>query len=155
MKENAMKRTSLVSFLLTLVLLLGLTVLAVTLPVVLRGYLSNFAYANTSVSEASFGVLLALCYCVLIPAYCAGGLMLWLLHRVRTGMIFVHPSALNIRLLAVCCFAECPIFALFTVYFAVSAGISFCALFLGIALLVVAEVISVGTEIKAENDFTV
>lgn len=155
MKENAMKRTSLVSYVLTLALLCGLTVLVFILPGALKNYLENFAYANTSASEARFGVLLALCYCVLVPAYGAGGLMLWLLRRVRAGLIFAHPSALIIRLLAICCFAECAIFALFTVYFTVSLGISFCALFLGIALLVVADVISEGTEIKTENDFTV
>lgn len=155
MKESSLKRTSLLSFLLTLALFLGLTALAVTLPALLKNYLAHFAYANTPASEARFGILLALCYCVLVPAYGAGGLMLWLLHRVRSELIFAHPSALIIRLLAICCFAECGIFALFTVYFAISAGIAFCALFLGIALLVVADVIKVGTEIKTENDFTV
>ena len=155
MKESSLKRTSLVSFILTFALLSGLTVLAIILPNLLKNYLAHFAYANTPASEARFGILLALCYCVLVPAYGAGGLMLWLLCRVRSGLIFAHPSALIIRLLAICCFAECAIFGLFTIYFAVSAGISFCALFLGIALLVVADVISEGTEIKTENDFTV
>ena len=155
MNKTAIKRTSLVSFVLTLTLLLGLTVLVFTLPGILKNYLTNFAYANTHASEAGFGIILSLCYCVLLPAYCAGGLMLWLLHRVRSGLIFAAPSSLIIRLLAICCFAECAIFGLFTVYFTVSAAIAFCALFLGIALLVVADVINMGTEIKTENDFTV
>ena len=155
MRETSLKRTSLVSYLLTFALLSGLTVLAITLPMILRSYLNTFAYANSAVAAARFGILLALSYCVLIPAYGAGGLMLWLLRRVRSGLIFAHPSALIIRLLAICCFAECAIFGLFTIYFVVSIGISFCALFLGIALLVVADVISEGTEIKTENDFTV
>ena len=155
MNKTAIRKTSYISLALTLVLLLGLTMLAVTLPALLKNYLSNFAYENTRAADARFGIILALCYCVLLPAFSAGGLMLWLLRRVRSELIFAHPSALIIRLLAICCFAECAIFGLFTVYFPVSLGVSFCALFLGIALLVVADVIDVGTEIKTENDFTV
>ncbi len=151
----SMKRTTRIAQALTLVLLAGLVALAICLPWLLRGYISKFAYENTTVSSASFGIVLTLCYCVLIPGFFAGGLMAGLLRRVSRGLIFAAPSALIIRLIAICCFAECAIFALFTVYFTVSLGISFCALFLGIALLVVASVIDVGTEIKTENDYTV
>ncbi|MBR4941997.1 MAG: DUF2975 domain-containing protein [Clostridia bacterium] len=155
MKEIAMKRRILLSQVLTVVLLAGLTALAVCIPWIMRGYITNFAYANSAAAEAAFGMIVALCYCVLIPAYAAAGLMLKLLSRVRSGQIFSSPSSKIIQLIAICCFAECAIFGLFTFYFAVSLGIAFCALFLGIALLVVADVISVGTEIKTENDFTV
>lgn len=150
-----MRGTTLAAQVMTGALLFGLTALAVTLPWILRGYISRFAYDNTAVAEASFGVVLTLCYCVLIPGFCAGGLMAGLLRRVSRELIFTAPSALIIRLLAICCFAECGIFALFTVYFAVALAVAFCALFLGISLLVVASVIDVGTEIKTENDFTV
>ncbi|MGN1451865.1 MAG: DUF2975 domain-containing protein [Eubacteriales bacterium] len=40
-------------------------------------------------------------------------------------------------------------------YFLISLGIAFAALFLGIALLVVSDVVAVGAEIKTENDYTV
>ncbi len=155
MEKTKLRKSTLISTVLTVALLGGLTVLAVALPWILRGYIEKFAYANTAVALARFGVLLALCYTVLIPAFSAGGLMLWLLHRVRRGMIFVAPSATVIQLIAICCFAECAIFGLLTMYFHLAPAVAFCALFLGIALWVVSDVVREGTEIKTENDFTV
>lgn len=155
LRFRGMKGRIVFSQILTWLLILGLVVLAIVLPWIMRAYVENFAYPDSAVVDAKFGAVLALGYCVLVPAFAAGGLMLWLLRRVKRGLIFVSPSAMVIQLIAICCFAECAIFVLFSMYFLVALAIAFAALFLGIALLVVSDVVSVGTEIKTENDYTV
>ncbi len=152
MNESGTKGRVLLSQVLTWLLLGGLGALAALLPYLLKGYLAE--YASPAVSS-SFTPVLILCYCALAPGFFAGILMLGLLRRVKKGLIFVSPSAVFIQLLAVCCFVECGVFALLAKFFLISAGVAFAALFLGIALLVVADVVAAGTEIKKENDFTV
>ena len=60
-----------------------------------------------------------------------------------------------IRLVSYCCLAECAVFAAQTVYFRFAAFIAFAALFMGVILRVVKNVIARAAEVKAENDFTI
>ena len=155
MKLNGMKHRIIFSQILTWILLAGLIALAAALPWILTFYVGSHVSPDSYAAAEHFGEVLALCYCALVPAFAADGLMLWLLRRVKKGLIFVSPSAMVIQLIAVCCFAECVVFVLFSMYFLISLGIAFAALFLVIGLLVVSDVVAVGAEIKTENDYTV
>ena len=96
-----------------------------------------------------------LLYIALVPAYTAALALLALLRKVQRDEIFTQKAVGNLRLVSYCCLAECAAFAALTVYFRFAAFIAFAALFMGVILRVVKNVIARAAEVKAENDFTI
>ena len=158
-KQSRISET--ISCILTIILTAGLVGLCAGLPFFVRGTVYE-KWISTCFSSV-FGVenppeiwlVLLLAYAVIAGGFAACFCMFRILKRVRQGQIFATPSAAVIKWLSVCCFYESVVFAVLAIWFTLSAVIAFSALFLGIALLVVSNVIAAGTEIKQENDFTV
>ena len=107
-------------------------------------------------------VTLCLLYAVLAVAFVAIVVLLLLLKRVRAGEVFCGASVGYLRLLSWACFGEALLFGVLTALrslsplgLAASGILCVAALFLGLLLRVVKNVIEEATHIKAENDFTI
>ncbi len=100
-------------------------------------------------------VVLILAYCVLFIAAVADGLLFVLLLRVRRSLVFTKASLSLVRSLSWCCLAIGLIFAVLGYYFLISFAVAFAAVFLGLCLRVVKNVLEEASEIKSENDLTV
>ena len=98
---------------------------------------------------------LIILYTAMIPAFAAVFALRFLLKNVRQERIFTEQSVQYLRILSYCCMAECAIFFALGFYYAMVFLLSFAALFMGIILCVVKNVIEEATEIKQENDYTV
>lgn len=95
------------------------------------------------------------CYAVLTVAMVADVLMFWLLIRVKHELVFTEISVALIRWVSWCVIIIGVLF-LALGYFLVEGLIcAAAALFLGLCLRIVKNVIERATEIKLENDFTV
>ncbi len=94
-------------------------------------------------------------YVLLVVFTVADILLMFLLTRVRKGKVFTPVSVSLIRYVSWCLFLICVAFALLGIYFQLALIMAFLAMFLGICLRVVKNVIEEATEIKSENDLTV
>lgn len=99
--------------------------------------------------------VLVLAYLMLMVLVLADVLMILLLLRVRKGLVFTDLSVALIRGISWCCFAICLVFGLLGLYFQLSLILAFFAIFLGVCLRVVKNVIAEAVQIKSENDLTV
>ncbi len=99
--------------------------------------------------------VLVLAYVMLGVLALADTFMIMLLLRVKKSLVFTNKSIALIRGISWCCFAICVVFALLGIYFQLSFILAFFAVFLGISLRVVKNVIEEAADIKSENDLTV
>lgn len=99
--------------------------------------------------------VLALAYAVLAVLIFADTLLFSLLLRVRSGLVFTEKSVALIRGVAWCCLLLGAVFCGLGIYFQLAFIVAFAAIFLGLCLRVVKNVIEEATEIKSENDLTV
>lgn len=98
---------------------------------------------------------LALAYAILGVTILAVIMMFLLLTRVYQGKVFTARSVGYIRGVSWCCFLLCLFFGILGKYFQLSIVVALAAVFLGLSLRVVKNVIEEATEIKMENDLTV
>lgn len=96
-----------------------------------------------------------LAYAVLAVIALADILLFSLLLRVRSGKVFTSASVGLIRGVSWCCCGISAVFAVLGIYFHLAFIVAFAAIFLGLCLRVVKNVIEEATEIKSENDLTV
>ncbi len=101
------------------------------------------------------GLILTLAYTMLGIMGAAGGMLLSLLFRVRSGLVFTAKSVGLIRGVSWCAILLGLTFAALGWYFQLAYFAAFACVFLGICIRVVKNVIEQATEIKAENDFTI
>lgn len=94
-------------------------------------------------------------YSALADAMLADCLLFSLLLRVCNGKVFSVKSVSLIRGVSWCCFLLGVVFCGLGIYFQLALIVAFAAVFLGICLRVVKNVIEEATEIKSENDLTV
>ncbi|MBQ8281706.1 MAG: DUF2975 domain-containing protein [Lachnospiraceae bacterium] len=131
--------------------------LAVYMPIFVE--LMVEAANNLGVSEISQQgetVVLVLAYLILLTVVAADALLFTLLMRVRSGNVFTAKSIGLIRGVSWCCFLLAGIFCGLGFYFTmVALLLAFVAVFLGLCLRVVKNVIEEATEIKSESDLTV
>ena len=99
--------------------------------------------------------VLFLAYMILAVVTAADVMLFVLLLRVRKGMVFTLASTELVRGISWCCFLLGAVFAALGVYFQLAIILAFAAVFLGICLRVVKNVLEEATEIKEENDLTV
>ena len=139
--------------------LAGLVAGAVLLPWLMTWFGEMGYFAESPVDRI---VTLWLLYAVLAVAFVAIVVLLLLLKRVRVGDIFCAVSVGYLRLLSWACFGEAVLFATLTAVqclgilgLSASAILCVAALFLGLLLRVVKNVIEEATHIKSEHDFTI
>ena len=100
-------------------------------------------------------VILGLAYGVLAVAAFADLLLFALLIRVRSEQVFTEKSVALIRGISWCAVAIGVLFFALGYYFKLAIVVGVAAVFLGLCLRVVKNVIETATEIKCENDLTV
>ena len=100
-------------------------------------------------------VILGLAYGVLAVAMIADALLFALLIRVRSEQVFTEKSVALIRGISWCAVAIGVLFFALGYYFKLAIVVGVAAVFLGLCLRVVKNVIETATEIKCENDLTV
>ena len=110
---------------------------------------------RADISNSGRVFVLALAYAVLAVVSLADSLLFFLLCRVHKGQVFTADSVALIRGVSWCCFLLGAVFGTLGIYFQLSLIVAFAAVFLGICLRVVKNVIEEATEIKSENDLTV
>lgn len=110
---------------------------------------------RSNITSAGRAVVLALSYGILLDFIVADVLMVLLLLRVRKGQVFTPQAVGCIRGVSWCCFFLCFLFGALGFWFQLSLIVSFLAVFLGLSLRVVKNVIEEATQIKYENDLTV
>lgn len=108
-----------------------------------------------SITEAGRIFVHIVAYVLLSIVALADVLSITLLLRVRKGEVFTDKSVALIRGVSWSCILLCVAFALLGVYFQLALIMAFLALFLGLCLRVVKNVIEEATIIKGENDLTV
>ena len=110
---------------------------------------------RNSISEIGRMLVLFLAYCIVITFIFADILLFSILIRVKGGKVFSSATVALIRGVSWCCFLLCLFFGILGYYFQLSLFVAFLAIFLGLCLRVVKNVIEEATEIKQENDLTV
>lgn len=108
-----------------------------------------------SISEIGRMLVLFVAYCIVITFISADVLLFAILVRVKGGKVFTQVTVALIRGVSWCCFLLCLFFGVLGIYFQLSFFVAFLAVFLGLCLRVVKNVIEEATEIKNENDLTV
>lgn len=147
-----MKRFSLfLSYVFSFVGFLVILFFAVALP------FTRFTDYTTVPNAARYAVpTYILCYLILALVLCANICLLLLLRNIRLGAIFTKSSVTLLRIIAwAAIFAGILAFPLFFLFIREGLFIAFVALFLGVVLRVVKQVIEKATELKEENDATI
>ena len=134
-----------------------LAVVGVFLPAVVKALLrfSGEITARVQVTSTDNAIVLVATYIILALALAANTLLFTLLLQVKGENVFSAKSVSLIRGISWCSIGVGIVFALLTYYFTLSSVIAFAALFLGLCVRVVKNVIERATEIKDENDLTV
>ena len=111
--------------------------------------------SRMNTTSTDFILALIAAYIILIIALIANILLFILLMQVKRENVFSAKSVSLIRGISWCSIGVGVIFALLTYYFTLSSVVAFAALFFGLCVRVVKNVIEKATEIKDENDLTV
>ena len=143
-----------ISFVLAFIALAALIFLTVVIPSLVDSYIDLTGRTEYFTDAERLWVKIIF-YAILIPAYVADASLIAILYLAHKGLIFSDTTVYLLRLISLCCFAEVLLFGAMSIFFIMGLVISFAALFLGIVLRVVKNVIEEAVSIKAENDFTV
>lgn len=111
--------------------------------------------SRDAITDGGRVLVMILAYMALAVVMLADGLLFWLLQRVRRGQVFTPTSVSLIRGVSWCCFLLCGVFCGLGFYFQLAFIVAIMAVFLGLCLRVVKNVIEEATHIKSENDLTV
>ena len=111
--------------------------------------------AEPPVTAYTFWFLLAVIYVLIATAAVAALFMIRLLIRVNKGLVFTDASVSLLRGVSWCCMLGSLLFVLLGIYVQLALPIAFVALFVGMCLRVVKNVIEEAVAIKSENDLTV
>ncbi|MBS6475488.1 MAG: DUF2975 domain-containing protein [Clostridiales bacterium] len=151
------KYSVILSLLLAAAFFIVLAVLAAAMPALIELFIQTpDGIINRSEITAGDRIfMLILSYLILASAMTADILMFILLLRVRAGLVFTPRSVALIRGVSWCCILFGVLFAVLCLYFQLALAIAFAALFLGLCIRIVKNVLEEATEIKSENDLTV
>ena len=142
------------SLILSTLFFIGLIVGAVAMPTFVNSMIDLIYNGNTF---PAFDKALCLLAAYLILAVCmvADCVIFALLKTVKDDNVFTPKSVALIRAISWCCFLVGALFLAVGYYFELAFLIAFAAMFLGLCIRVVKNVIEQATEIKCENDLTV
>lgn len=146
-----------ISVILSILFFLGCIVGIFFMPHLVDTFISIAENVSNRPPITSGGKILILIfgYAVLADLILADVFLFALLKRVQKSLVFTKISIALIRGVVWCCLALGGFFALLGIYFRLSLIPAFAAVFLGLCLRVVKNVIEEATEIKSENDLTV
>ena len=110
---------------------------------------------RTALDEGIKTFILVLSYLIVAIALVAIGHLVFVLHHVERGGVFSASVVRALNGVAVCCLLEGGAFLIIGIWFQLALLLFAMANFLALCLHIVANVISVATGYKAENDLTV
>ena len=154
MKAKNPNISVIISLVLAIITMAFIIVMAVFIPSLVDFYVDVTGKAE-QFSALEITQIKIILYVILLPAIIADASLLFLLKLVAKEKVFTSVSVYLLRLISLCCFAEVIIFGALAIFFLLALVVSFAALFLGIVLRVVKNVIEEATAIKLENDYTV
>ncbi len=155
MLKISSKASIILSLVFSAIFFVLLLVGAVIMPSVLEYFLNGLQGAGVSSPFFNSTFLLLMAYGVLAVAFLADTLLFLLLLRIRAGLVFTSRSVSLIRGVSWCCFLLGALFIVLAYPFPAALVVTFAAVFLGLCLRVVKNVMEEAVEIKTENDFTV
>lgn len=118
-------------------------------------HVSDLSGVRQSITPFGEALVLTVSYGILAFCALADSLLIWLLTRVKKGLVFSDRSALLIRGVSWCAILIGVLFLVLGYYFELAYAIAFAGFFLGLCIRVVKNVIEEAIAIKEENDFTV
>ena len=139
-----------ISLVFAVLIFAALVLLAVFLAPLLSFFMEVF-----SKPEGYFIPTLVLLYTALLPAFAADACLWRLLRNIAGGQIFTDSSVACLRGLSWLCMAETVIFFILGFYYVLMFCLAFAAVFMGIILRVVKNVMEEAAAMKAENDYTI
>ncbi len=128
---------------------------AAVMPSVVEYFLDFFQITRMENQLCGSFLILSIAYSILAVALLADILLFLLLLRIRSNLIFTDASVTLIRGVSWCCFLLGILLGGLVYYFPIILIAAFAAVFLGLCLRVVKNVMEEATRIKTENDFTV
>ncbi len=157
MLKISKKRSVTLSLILAAVFMVLLVACAVLLPKIVPPLVTfaNNSGAIPSLTAAKPLPILIFGYLIVASMALADVLLVSLLLHVKNDKVFSEGSVARIRGISWCCFAMGVCFAALGIWFQLSLLAAVAAVFLGLCLRVVKNVIEQATAIKEENDFTV
>jgi intracellular septation protein A len=151
------RKSAIVSFILALALIPALLFLLWYLPSLVNTFIDTpDILGNRELIKAweRTGILVA-AYAMLVTAFAAVGFMLAILRTVLKNQIFSQTALRVLDCLTVCCFVEGALLCYVGIYFQVALCLAIAALYLGVSLRVIKNVIAEAMRYKEENDLTV
>jgi hypothetical protein len=115
----------------------------------------NYIDNREQITDTERTIVIIIAYLIILFAAIADIFLFFLLLGVRSGLVFTERSVKLIRGVSWCAICIGVLFSVLGIWFAVSFGVGFAAVFVGICLRVVKNVIEEATQIKAENDLMV
>jgi len=156
--KNSHKISIAASRILVFIVMAALVLLVFTIPAATERYVSDyareFAFENYK-TEVWITVTAVSLYLALIPAFAAIITLERLLSNIRKSDLFVKKNVVCLKILYICCFAESVIFFGLGFFYMLSFVISFAALFMGLMLRIVKNLIEEAVILKEESDFTI
>lgn len=143
------KNSARLSFVLSIIFLGAVAVAAVIMPKL------AFTMMHMPKEQPHIALVFMIVYGILALAGAAGIQMLCLLRLVKRGEVFTAKSVAHLRGVSWCCVVAGGLFALLGCYFPLSFAVAFVAVFVGLCLRVVKNVLEEAVAIKSENDLTV
>ncbi len=135
---------------LSLLTTVGLVVLGIFLPTLLRGALDFFAKESYL-----FTPTLVISYIAIVVAIAALVTLFFILRRVRAGAVFTAKNVAAIRFISWLCFAETAAFFSLGFYYVTMFAVAFVFGFLGLVVRVFKNMVEEAVAIKEENDYTI
>ena len=157
MLKISKKYSVMLSLMLAAAFFIVLAILAIAMPALVELFIQtpDGIITRGEISSGDRIFMLILSYLILASAITADILMFILLLRIRSGLVFTPQSVALIRGVSWCCILFGVLFAILGLYFQLALAIAFAALFLGLCIRIVKNVLEEATEIKSENDLTV
>ena len=154
MLKISKKASVTLSMVLSFLFFVGLIIGAVAMPAFVDSVI-ELVYNPATFPTAGKALCLALAYLILAVCLIADCVIFALLKTVKADNVFTAKSVALIRVISWCCFLVGVLFLAVGYYFALAFILAFAAMFLGLCIRVVKNVIEQATEIKCENDLTV
>ena len=151
MKHN--KVTLWISRVLVWLVIALLIALAFTIPKITDYYIANLARIRNADTLRTPTIVFI--YISLVPAFIAAFSLAVMLRNISKDNIFIRRNVGLLRAIYLACFAEAIVFFAFGFWYIIAFALSFAALFIGIMLRVVTNLMAQATDIKDENDYTI
>lgn len=152
------KISIIISRLLVFIVMAALAVLVFAIPYITDLYVAEYAREfkfDRLKSDVWLAATISSLYLALVPAFVAIITLDRLLSHIIKGKLFINKNVLCLKLLYICCFAECVIFFGLGFFYMLSFILSFAALFMGVMLRIVKNLIEEAVLLKDENDYTI